>query len=142
MYCTLEDIKKIIPEETVVQLTDVADLGVIDAEKVAEAIASADAIIDGYCAGRYLLPFAVVPAIVKPIAIDLTVYNLYAIRVETMPDVREKNRANAIRLLEHIAAGKVRLGDAAGVEAPVSTQQSPTVTSNERLFSRNSMKGL
>ena len=141
MYCALADILKQIPEEVILQLTDDANMGVVNQEVVDEAIANAGAVIDGYCSARYTIPFATVPAIIKPIAVDLAVYNLYARRVETMPDVREANQKNAIKLLSDISKGAIRLG-AEAVTAATSTQQSPQVTSNGRLFSRDKMRGL
>jgi phage gp36-like protein len=141
MYCTIDDIKQQIPEEVIVQLTDDDNQGVIDEAKVNDAIANADALIDGYCSGRYVVPFVVAPAIIKPLAMDLAIYNLYARRVETMPDVRDKNRSNAIKLLADISKGAVKLGEVAAT-TPVQPQQSPEITSADRLFSRTSMKGL
>lgn len=141
MYCSLDDIKKQIPEEAILQLTDDDALGVIDEAKVEEAISNAGALIDGYCSARYLIPFATVPAIIKPIAVDLAVYALYARRVETMPEVRAANQKNAVKLLGDISTGKVRLGAQATVTA-VQPQQSPSITSSPRLFSRDKMRGL
>jgi phage gp36-like protein len=141
MYCTLDDIKKQIPEETILQLTDDAGLGEIDQVIVDEAITNACAIIDGYCSSRYLIPFAVVPAIIKPVAVDLAVYNLYARRVETMPEVRAANQKNAIKLLVDISQGRIQFGAQAATSA-VQPQQSPSITSSPRLFSRDKMRGL
>ena len=141
MYCALSDILKQIPEEVILQLTDDANMGVVNQEVVDEAIANAGAVIDGYCSARYTIPFATVPAIIKPIAVDLAVYNLYARRVETMPDVREANQKNAIKLLSDISRGTIRLG-AEAATAGVQPQQSPMVTSATRIFTRNKLGGL
>lgn len=141
MYCTLADILNQIPEETVIQLTDDDNLGVVDQVKVDEAIANAGAVIDGYCSARYLIPFETVPPIIKPIAVDLVIYNLYARRVETMPEVRAANQKNATKLLVDISTGKIMLGSMAATAA-TSQQQSPQITSNPRIFSRDKMKGL
>jgi phage gp36-like protein len=140
MYCTLENLKSYLTEDSLIQLTDDENLGVIDEARVDEAIANACATIDGYC-GRYQLPFVTVPAIIKPIALDLTVYNLYARQMESMPETRKDNRANAIKLLENIAKGLVRLGDALGVEAPATPAATAAVSGPKRLFSRDTMKG-
>jgi len=173
MYCTLDDIKKQIPAETIIQLTDDDQVGITmemivaslaggeppepDPEEevdpalapaaeaaagyITEAIASADSEIDGYCSVKYSIPFAVVPAIVKKISADLAIYNLYARRVETMPEVRADSRKNSIALLKDISRGLVKLGEVAAT-TPVQPQQSPAITSSPRLFGRDKMKGL
>ena len=45
-YCTLDDIKKLLPEESVLELTDDEALGSIVQGRVDEAIAQADAEIE------------------------------------------------------------------------------------------------
>lgn len=167
MYSTLDDIKKQIPAETIIQLTDDDQVGITvemivaalagttdplqDADLTAaaesaagyitEAIASADSEIDGYCSVKYSVPFATVPAIIKKVSADLAIYNLYARRVETMPEVRADSRKNSIALLKDISRGLVKLGELAAT-APVQPQQSPVITSSPRLFGRDKMKGL
>ena len=108
---------------------------------ITEAIASADSEIDGYCSVKYAVPFVVVPAIVKKISAHLAIYNLYARRVETMPEVRAANQKNSIDLLKSISRGIVKLGEVADT-APVQPQQSPVITSSPRLFGRDKMRGL
>ena len=171
MYCSLDDIKKQIPADAIIQLTDDDQVGITlemivevlaggeppepapDADPalapaaeaaagyITEAIASADSEIDGYCSVKYIVPFAVVPPIIKKISVHLAIYNLYARRVETMPDVRVANQKNSIDLLTKIARGLVKLGEQAAT-APVQPQQSPVITSSPRLFGRDKMKGL
>lgn len=167
MYSSLDDIKKQIPADAIIQLTDDDQVGItlemieaalagtpdpaLDPELAAaaaaaasfiiEAIETADSEIDGYCSVKYSVPFAVVPGIIKKISLDLSIYNLYARRVETMPDVRAANQKNSLRLLENISKGLVKLGEAAAT-APVQQQQSPEITSSTRLFGRDRMKGL
>jgi len=141
MYCTLDDIKAKLPEETILQLTDDDNLGEIDQVKIEAAIAEADSEIDGYCSVKYTVPFAVVPAVIKKVSVDLAIYHLYARRVEVMPEVRDRNRSNAVGLLKDISKGLVKLGEVAAT-APVQPQQSPVITSSPRLFGRDKMKGL
>jgi phage gp36-like protein len=142
MYCTLEDILKKIPTDTVVQLTDDTDGGGIDEVKTDEAIADAGREIDAYCGSRYILPFAVVPDIIAKLAADIAIYNLYSRVTETIPDTRADRYKNAIKLLEGIAKGAISLGAAATSQAPVVAGKSPQVESSPRLFSRDSMRGL
>ena len=65
-YCEHADILGQISPDVLIQLTDDACHGVADMSRVTQAIAAADAEIDGYCAGRYTVPFAPVPAVIKP----------------------------------------------------------------------------
>lgn len=167
MYSALDDIKKQIPAEAIIQLTDDDQVGITlemivaamagttdplqeaslteaaeaAVEFITDAITSADAEIDGYCSTKYTVPFAVVPAVIKRISTHLAIYNLYARRVETMPEVREANRKNSIDLLTKISRGIVALGELAA-SAPVQPSQSPAITSSPRIFGRDKMKGL
>lgn len=109
-YCAKADVSpKLIDGETLVQLTDDYDTGIADDAVITEAIADADAEIDGYCARRYDVPFSPVPRIITKLSIDLTIYNLYDRRLGA-PEHIEKRRDNAIKLLGNIAKGLVSLG--------------------------------
>jgi len=137
-YSTLDDIKKVLPEAAILQLTDDDDEGAIDEGKVSEAIAAADAEIDAYCAGRYSVPFESVPDLVKKLSVDLAVYNLYCRKVETVPDAKKDRYNNAMRMLRDIAAGKSSLmvgetevADSGGPEA--------TKAAAERIFTKGSL---
>ncbi|NIA28040.1 MAG: DUF1320 domain-containing protein, partial [Desulfobulbaceae bacterium] len=58
-----------MPSTESIQLSDDDADGVADAAVVAEAIASADGDIHGYCQKRYTVPFATVPEIIKNISV-------------------------------------------------------------------------
>lgn len=141
-YSTLQDIKKAIPEDTLMQLTDDEGTGSVNASRVAEAIASADATIDSYCASRYAVPFGTVPAVVKKISVDLAIYDLYSRRVEEIPAARADRYKNAIRLLEGIAKGAITLGldPAPEASADASTPEC-TKTEDDRIVTRTNMEG-
>lgn len=137
MYCTLADITAMIPEEIVLQLTDDDNLGVIDQAKVDKAITDADCDIDGYCGTRYQVPFDVVPPIIVRICAKLAIYNLYARKVEVMPEVRAADKKNADKLLTDISKGTVVLPIGA-LLAPQEVGSIQT-TSPARVFSRESL---
>lgn len=142
MYTALEKITGQLSEATVIQLTDDEQLDVVNSDRVDEAISSADAIIDGYCSGRYVVPFVPAPAIIAKCSLDMAIYNLYARRVETMPEVRDKNYNNAIKLLQSIAKGEVLLnGSTTPPPAPDTARSGMTIT-QPRQFSRDTMRGL
>lgn len=142
-YCTLDAILKMIPVGTFLQLSDDSGLVTPEAlsialaggdmsgfaddvqdatakvqEKSAEAIDGAAAEINGYCAGRYDVPFNPVPGIVAKVAADLAIYNLYARVVEAIPETRQKQHDAALKLLEKIAEGRISLGTTDAAVAP------------------------
>lgn len=138
VYSQLTDIQERIPAEILLQLTDDADTGSVDEAKVVAAIQRADSEIDAWCGGRYSVPFATPPAIVAELSADLATYYLYSRRQEIIPESRsERYRANQT-LLKAISAGQVQLPGAASA-ATGSTRIE--VTGNDRLFSRNRLKG-
>ena len=110
MYCTVEDMKKLIPESTLIQLTDDESLGNINQARIDEAVASADAEINSYCGSRYSVPFTPVPDMIRKVSVDIAIYNLYSRKVEEIPETRETRYKNAIRFLEIVAKGSISIG--------------------------------
>jgi len=138
-YCTQANILERIDEATLIQLTDEAGTGEIDAAKVAAAIADADATIDAYCQGRYTIPLSPVPPKILQVAVDIALFNLYSRSDLEMPEVRKDRNREAIRFLELTAAGKVNLG--AATPAQANTGNTVNIDSNTRIFSREKMTG-
>lgn len=138
-YCTQTDIIHAIGEETLLQLTDDDNVGMIAEEHVARAIASADAEIDGYCAVKYAVPFATVPAIVAALAIEIAVYHLYKRR--TVPEKIEKAYDKALARLKDIARGLLSLGVDPPPAANATAGAESNKTINDRVFTRRSMRG-
>ena len=140
-YSTVDDIKKLIPEEVLIQLTDDEDLGVINQTRVDEAIAQADAEIDSYCGSRYSVPFSTVPDIVKKISVDIAIYNLYSRRLEEIPPTRAERYKNAIRQLEGIAKGIISIGEDPEPATPSQGGAETNKTTSDRIFTRDKMEG-
>ena len=124
-YCTQTDIEKQIPATKVTELTDDEGTGAKVAERVTEAIAKADALIDSYCGAVEAVPFTVVPAIVKQHSITIAVYFLYSRRVG-IPDHVEKNFNNAVSHLKDISTGKAVLAPTTSADVAASPQASHT----------------
>ena len=141
MYSTLTDIKKLIPEESIIQLTDDENTGAVVESRVTEAIAQADAEIDSYCGGKYSVPFTVVPDIVKKISVDIAIYNLYSRRVEEIPETRTDRYKNAIRQLEGISKGTISIGEAAEPTAADQGGTETNKTESDRIFTRGNLDG-
>jgi phage gp36-like protein len=138
-YSLQADIVEQLDERTLVELTDDASLGAVDADVVTRAIADADAEIDGYCGSRHTVPFSTVPTLIRKCSVDIAIYNLYA-RRRGAPEWIEKRYNNAIRMLKDIAAGKVSLGENDPDGTPAETH-APQISSATRVYSRDNLEG-
>lgn len=148
MYCEITEVREMLKEDALNGI--IGDSFLEDMEEkekrilpiIKNAILDADAEIDGYLAKRYPVPMNPVPKVIRKFSKDITVYNLYS-RVGIDENEREKNYLTrykaAINFLKLVADGKIDLG--------VSSQQSTAstgfqVSSNNRLFSRNTLRGM
>jgi phage gp36-like protein len=144
MYSTLDDIKKLLPEEVLVQLTDDENLGTVNQARVDEAIDQADAEIDSYCGGRYSVPFpagAGCPDVAKKLSVDIAIYNLYSRTVMEMPAIRAERYRNAIRQLEAISKGVISLGVNPAPSAPTDSTAETNKPTDTNVFTREKLKG-
>jgi len=137
-YCVLADIQKILPEDSLIQLTDDENAGAVNALRVSEAIAQADAEIDAYLGGKYTVPMTTVPDIVKKCSVDMAIYHLYSRRAEEIPRTRDDRYKRAIKVLEDIVSGKIpSIGEATEPAASSELDQIKiTRTSGDKVFSR------
>lgn len=107
-----------------------------------EALATADDEINGYLARRYVLPLPTVPSLLKRQAVVIAFYWL-ADRDTQATNLLEERYKKAIAKLEEIAEGKVDLGLPTPDMPPEgSVGKVELVQDNERLFTRNSLKGV
>jgi phage gp36-like protein len=111
----------------------------VDEDVVTRAIADADAEIDSYCGVRYSVPFATVPEVIRKFSVDIAVYNLYA-RRKGAPDDRKARYDNAIRFLKDVAKNLASLGEDDPDSTPAGSNK-PSISQNERLFTREKMSG-
>lgn len=142
-YSTIEDLMKLVPRETLIQLTDDENTGVPAATRVEEAIRQADSEIDSYCAMKYVVPFDPVPEIVKKCSVDIAIYHLYSRRVEDLPPTRSERYRNAVRQLEGIGKGAISIGTGPAAEPPANRDESPenTKTADDRAVTKAQMAG-
>lgn len=112
-YSTLDDLRKDLSEEELIQLTDDAGLGAIDEAIYAEQRDDADAEIDGYLTGGgYTVPLLPVPRLIVSISKVITSYRLHKRRLKlNMPQSLVDDYKAQVRLLEAIQAGKVAIGE-------------------------------
>ena len=137
MYAAQADILEQLDGDILIQLTDDADAGTVDADMVTRAIADADAEIDGYCGKRYSVPFSTVPAIVRKFSVDIAIYNLYA-RRKGAPEDRKQRYDNAVKFLANVAKGLISLGEDDPDSTPASN--APEIDNEDRLFTRTTME--
>jgi phage gp36-like protein len=138
MYATISDLRILVSEAELLQLTDDARTGDVDEAKVTEALEAASRTIDSYVAVRYGLPLASVPEVLNTYCKAIARYNLHA-RKPTMPEPVQRGYDNAMRELRDISAGKAVLS-IAGKEAPAA-ENTILMETSPRLFSRDSLRG-
>lgn len=122
-----------------VHLTDRGPVptGLIDAAVVARVLADADAEIDGYLAGRYALPMAVVPPVVTNLALVIAIYQLHTFE----PDPKIiRDYDQAMKRLREISNGTVMI-PAAGLEPERVEGSGARITDRERPFTADNLKG-
>jgi len=138
-YSANADILEQLDEAILIQLTDDADAGEVDADVVTRAIADADSEIDSYCGKRYTIPFSAVPVRVRKLSVDIAIYNLYA-RRKGAPEDRKTRYDNAIRFLKDVAKGLATLGEDDPDGSPAESN-APDIDQSDRIFTRDKMKG-
>lgn len=129
-YATQQDMTDRFGEEELIELTDRANLGVIDATVLGRALADADAEINGYLASRYTLPLASVPPVLVAKASDMARYYLYDMRVTEAVKARYDD---AVKYLQSLAKGLVSLG-LDPLNVPVADAGGVQIQANGRVF--------
>ena len=126
-------------EQLLLQVTDrsAPPAGSIDSDIVDRALADTDAEIDGYLAGRYLLPLADTPPLLVDIAARIALYKLHVYSPEKKI---EDDYRDALKTLDRIAGGTVRL-PVAGVEPTSSGSSGVVATDRDRDFTPENMRG-
>jgi phage gp36-like protein len=146
MYCVLDDIKGVMPDAELIQLTDdTIPPAAINEANVDKAIARADELVDGYLRGRYTLPLSSVSGLIRDLAVDIAVYNLFKRRKKNkMPEAVSDDYKNALKILENIQKGSITIG-ADVVSSPDPVQAVSTgegaVANGTRVFTRETLKG-
>ena len=138
-YCTQSDLEKRIGSADLTALSDYDDDDSPDADVVAAAIASADALIDSYLGTRLSVPVQMAdgstPDAVKSRSVSLAVYHLKMGRDSVTADARAQYEDD-VAWLAKVAAGQVSLGSD---ESPAESGRAPSVEyeSQDRLFGRD-----
>ncbi|MBE3574545.1 MAG: DUF1320 domain-containing protein [Firmicutes bacterium] len=138
-YCTLEDLLGQAPAETLVRLTDDEETGAINQARVDEAIQNAGAEIDAYAQARLPVPFNPVPTMIRKLAIDIALYNLFArrgIEKDSNDEIVAARYQRAVAFLENLAKGLVTIG-----QPSPPPQQTVRIDNPERKFIRSQLEG-
>lgn len=147
-YCETGEVREMIKGDALDNLIGNEDID-DDQEReekmlpiIEAAIADASAEIDGYIAKRYDLPLPSVPKVVNKFAKDMALYNIYSRRgiEKDSPQANYLTRYNAaVKFFLLVAEGKVELG-VGDVQSAASSGFA--VSSNRRMFSRGSLRGM
>lgn len=136
-YATQADLEVRFKQQELIELTDEAGNGVIDAAAVAVVLSDADSEINGYIAGRYTLPLTQTSDELVRLACDIARYRLYDTRATDQVKARYDD---AIKKLRDVSVGKASLGiDQAS--QPVAVAGGATISSGGRDFGRTGRGG-
>lgn len=107
-YATVTDLQDRLGEPRLMQLTDIGDpqVGLVDPAVAQKALDDAAAEIDGYLVGRYALPLASPPAMLRVHACTIAHYRLLGSAVD---DATAADYKAVRELLTKVAEGKVLL---------------------------------
>jgi phage gp36-like protein len=116
-YATQSEFIDAFGEQLTIELTNLEDptATAVDSTVFDRVAADGDSLIDSYLSGRYALPLATVPGVLRSLALDIYRYKLGHNAQEE--DVRQRYE-DALALLKMIAMGTVNLGLPATDEAP------------------------
>lgn len=144
MYCNLDEIKSIIPQKDLINLTnDTTPSDTINEDIIEDCSEFADELINSYIRKRYLLPLKYVPKIISKIAADITAYRLYSRRLNKIPEQIQRNCEYAIDNLKLLKDGQIVL-DVSGTSNAGNLSLSSTYLSNkttqDRIFNDSVMR--
>lgn len=138
-YTTQVQLEDRFSTQLLISLTDRGEIstGVIDTDVVDKALASTDAVIDGYLKARYQLPLSAEQPLIRELAEVIAIYKLHTYQ----PDEKiGQDYKDALASLKKIADGTIQLS-AAGVAPADTGAGGARVTDRERPFTESKMKG-
>lgn len=145
-YSTVEDLKAIIPEQHLINLTnDSALASEINTIKINDAIEYADELINSYLRNKYVLPLKFIPQIIVQLSSDIAVYRLYSRRPQELPKHIQTNYDEAKKILEKIQKEQILLdlpSEHPNQEVTKSANMIKTnKTASSKMFSDSFLKG-
>lgn len=112
IYATLADVRRLLDEDELVQLTDDTDTGLVAEEVIVQELTEASKLIDDYAGG----PVAGEHAALRRCCAELVICALYD-RRRGPPEHWKDRCKRAWAFLDEVASGKFRLGS----EGPAGT---------------------
>ncbi|MCX7909857.1 MAG: DUF1320 domain-containing protein [Ignavibacteria bacterium] len=111
MYTTLAELLKEFKPEELARLTGDSSGGNIDQVRVNYAIENSCNLIDSFLRDRFSVPFSSVPSLIRFIARELTIANLYEYSNHNgfVPPTIAKRKSYAMYLLRQIQSGDLQL---------------------------------
>jgi phage gp36-like protein len=134
MYCTLEDLEARLESVVLTALADDDGDGIADACVVAAAIADAASEIDAALGGRYAVPLAAAPPIIRAIGAWLAIASLFRRRRETPSPEHAAQGERARALLRLLAQGQILLAGVASRSVPTSNRTADTKVHRPETF--------
>ena len=125
--------------ELTIELTNLEnpEADTVDSTVMDRGLTRASSLIDGYLSGRYALPLASTPELLKSLCLDIARYQLGHYGKED--DARQRYE-DALRQLQQIANGTLNLGLPAA-DTPTIVSGSPQWNAPARVFDSDSLKG-
>lgn len=151
MYCTIEEIRKSIKNDSIdgiignSLIEDEEQKEVLLNNLITEAIEDADGEIDGYLNKRYPTPIIKTPKVINKFSKDIALYNIFSrngISDGSDEEIFLQRYKSAIRFLENVAKGLIEIGAGATDGEVTRPTNDFRVNSNKRMFSRNSLHGM
>jgi phage gp36-like protein len=130
MYTDVDAIKKALPFDTLIELTDDNGNDEVDVNNVEWAVDAAKATIDAYNNGIHPIDIPVddVPPFIKLMATNIAIWHLYKRKLRlTIPDSLQKCYDDAIKFLEKGQKGEI-------APFPDPQPQRAKVTTRKRTF--------
>lgn len=134
-YATQQNMIDRFGERELIELTDRANAGTINATVLGQALADADAEINAYLTSRYTLPLASVPPVLVKFAADVARYQFYNARASEQVKARYDD---AIKFFKMLANGSVSLG-LDPVNQPVADVGGVQVNAAARVFNATNL---
>ena len=138
VFASLADLTERVTLRRLIELTDEAKAGVVDAAAALRALAEAENIINGYIGAMYQrVDAGDVPPMLTTLALDIAHYRLF--RKSSPPDHISALHTSALKQLRDIADGKFKLDR--GEEILPARDGAILHESNDPLFGRAAMSG-
>lgn len=129
-YLTIAEFVERVGLPEVIALTDGSGEGRIDRAMLVNKLIDAQSIVDSHLAGRYMVPLANPPLIVKKYVTDLAWAALYPAGA---PDGVAEERKQTLRALERLQAGTATI-PAETPPAPAVTEQPVLISPGQRAY--------